>query len=524
MRKYMVIAAAVLVAVFASGNNDVRAAHGVPEMYFSEYSATNFYSFDGILSYHFSDLQAGTEYSWLLQGVNSDGSVGQAFTWKPHTGSTSVTVTWEGSEGDLDTIDGTLYAGALRVIDNFGRVVGKHYTLPGCNLILSVACKNTGIDWIVNGTAVNLETQRFGIGDHRFPLQPLNSDNYFHPTETHSIVTTTFGDVTYLHYRLFGAALNDQIRLYDMAAGTLAYTFQVSDLIDYQVDDRNSVLTPQYTEDSFVVLNTSGGVLPYIYKRENDTAFENAGSLDNPHETILFHGAYDYTLTNNLGTWIADGESVALVTEGGAVEWDVNVGQSNVAEAGFVSVELETASQRIYTSGYIDHLLSDSVEGVIDTANYAFQTRRHSAYQVSGVAAEDVETVWSISPIILNQELAGLGQRSFSVSATYDILGAAAISELDVGSRIENTLTGFGMDTPLGRGLGMLLIMGVVMLAVAKRGGRSIIPFGLVYLAVGGGWLALGLGDTITTVLFGITAIFVIFIMVTSRKSETGGA
>ena len=513
MRKYLVIAAAVIVAVFASTPGTASAQ--APENYGAEFSSTNFYANDVPLTYYFSGLDVNTSYSWLLQAINEDGSSGQAFEWKTSLGSTTATVIWRGSNGDLDDVNGLVYEGALRVIDSFGQVQGIHYTTSGCSDTLDVQCGFAKPDWLYNGTAVNPAGARFGIGKRGWVLRDENPEGYFHTTKEPGLVTVDRGDTIFLHYSSGLSPATDEYYIYDLNGSAVMARFRIQDLIDYNTDVRNSVLTPWHVTESFVVLNINGAFLANMNQVQEDAAFEQSGSLDNPHKLDLPIGAYDYEQRNNVNIWQNDGESILFVGSTAPIEWGIKNGQNTVGEAAQLRVELESATEAIYDAGYSDHRLDDSCQGLVDASDYAFQIRRHYAYTVCGVSQTGVTATWGIYPIFLNQSAASFANRRFEVDLTYEISIAMAVQD-----RVENTLAGFGMDSPLGRGLGMLLLMAVGMLFIAKHGARTIIPFGLVYLVVGGGWLALGLGDTITTVLFGITAIFVLFIMINSRKSE----
>ena len=515
MRKYMLGLAAVIVAVIGSVSGGGIASAQAPENYNAEYSSTNFYANDVPLTYHFSGLDTATSYSWLLQAINSDGSTGQAFEWKTSLGSATATVTWSGSGGDFDDVNGLVYEGALRVIDSWGQTQGIHYTTAGCSDTLDVQCGFAKPDWLFNGSAINPAGQRFGIGKRGWVLRDLNDEDYFHTIKEPGLVTVDRGETIFLHYSAGASVPTDRYYIYSMEDSSVLAQFQIQDLIDYNTDVRNSVLTPWHVTESFVVLNTDGSFLPNMNQIQESAAFEQGGSFDNPHKLDLPIGAYDYEQRTSVNIFRNDGESVLLVSAAAPVEWAISNNQNSVGEAGNLRVELESATEAIYDGSYSDHRLDDSVLGIVDAADYEYQNRRHYAYQVSGIAQDGVVATWSIYPVFLNQSVAGLVNRRFEVDLTYDISNAMLVSD-----RVENTLAGFGMDSPLGRGLGMLLLMAVGMLFVAKNGGRTIIPFGLVYLVVGGGWLALGLGDTITTVLFGITAIFIIFIMINSRKSE----
>lgn len=513
MRKYLLGIAAVLVAVFAM--NPATASAQDAANYTAEFSATNFYANDALLGYHFTGLDTTADYVWLLQGIDENNDPIQALAMKFHSGATTASPIWSGEQGDFDRGDGTLYTGAARVIDNFGNELGRHYILAGCSDSLSLACGYPGLDWQFNLTAVNGIASRFVIGKN-MNTTDLNADNYFHPYKNQNAVITQQGGITFLHYSATTPG-TDELRIRDTNTGDVVLRIEIADLVTYNTDVRNSVLTPWHVNASFVVLNTAGSELSFINDRQEVAAFNQVGSGDNPHTAIIEYGAYDYHRYTSGGTWVNDGESILLVNNNRPAEWEIKNNQDQISESGQLRLELESHTEAIWDSRFLDHKLEDSVEGVQDTDNYAFQRRRNDVYTVSGVSQVGVVTTWSITPTVHNAVAAALAHRRFEVDFTYEISNVVAVAD-----RVEEVLNGFGMDTPLGRGLAMLVIMGVVIIAVAKQGAKGIIPFGMIYLAVGGAWLALGLGDAITTILFGISAVVLIFLMINSRKSEGG--
>ncbi|KKL12567.1 hypothetical protein LCGC14_2534450, partial [marine sediment metagenome] len=76
------------------------------------------------------------------------------------------------------------------------------------------------------------------------------------------------------------------------------------------------------------------------------------------------------------------------------------------------------------------------------------------------------------------------------------------------------------LNTDFGRGIAMVLLMLVVMITMSVKGVRGFAPFVIAYLIIGGGWLSLGMGDPITTILFAISAIVLLYLLINSRREN----
>lgn len=508
----MVNGAILLVVVLVAMVANVRPVFAAdPANYDVEYSVTNFYTTNGGVIYHFTNLDPATQYVWLLQGIDENAIGFQALGMKQFSGGATATITWQWGLGDFDRGDGTAYTGAARVVDSFGNEVGRHYLYSGCGSTAGQAC--VIYDWPAAG-GVNAQDHRIGIG-LRFHQLARNTDGWFHPYKDASAVLTKQGETTILHYRFDPAIIptTDEYRIYELATGDLMYTFALQDLYEYNDDDRRSILGVSTQAKSFVVLSTNGVLPAFINHAENATAWGNG---DNPHTAYFDVGAYDYERTNAAGANVDDGESVFLVGVANT-EWNIRNSQDNIGESQIMRLELETYSEGIWSSGYLDHELDDSLMGNLDSADYAYQLRRSDTFTVFGVSTDDVVVTWGIFPTLTNMTTAILAERRFEVDFTYAI--SNFISPQD---RIESTLNGLGMDTPLGRGIALLVVMLGVMLLAAKRGAKGLVPFALIFLFVGGAWLTVGLGDGLTAVLFAISAVVVLFMLVNNRRKDQG--
>lgn len=529
-KSVIALVAAIIIAVGMLPNERVSAQD--PANYTWEYGATNFYTDDAILAYQFTGLDSATDYVWQWQGLNFDGSVAQAIGQpKFFSGGTGVIVQWKGEDGDFDygaanqdredntvsLIGERTWRGPARVIDNQGNILGTHFMWPGCSDALSNSC-GLGVaapDWNVTGTANNSLTNRFGVGMD-FNLHDENVDGWFHEVDRPGAVTTPVGEWTLLHYRISAAPGFDELRFYNLNSSTILLNLELQDFIDYNTDVNNALLTPWHVTESFIVLNTAGTALRFINQVQEIASFKSPGAGDNPFIALFQKGAYDYERTSSIGVNVADGESVWLVTDGG-LEWNVTTGQQIVVELGRLNVELETLTETVWDSGFNDHIVVDSEVGTLDTDDYVYLRRRPFNFQVGGVETEGAVVTWSILPTMSNMSTATLSERHFEATYTYDI------DALQLTDRVEGTLIGYGLNTTLGRSLALIIILVVAMVVAASFGAAGLIPFGLIYIAGGGIWMALGLSDPLTLLLFSITAILILYMMFQSRKKQGAG-
>lgn len=484
-----------------------------PSNYDAEYSATNFYTTSNTLRYYFSGLDPATEYTWNLQKVLLDGSLGFVMATKRFTGGTTVTVDFEDLKGDfgLDLAGGyARYQGPARVVDNWQQVKGRHYMLYGCSSSLQIDCPN--YDWQFDGVAVNPESDRHVIGTSY--LSDLNSDGYFHEVENSTASIVQVGNSTFLHYRAATPG-TDVYRILKKNSTTVLYEFKISDFVTYNTDVRNSVLTPTFVEQSFVLLNTDGSYRPFISIEQDRAAFLQAGSGDNPHRAVLETGAYDYKRTTSGGVNISDGESTLLVSENLNNEWSLSNVANLVPSGGTLRLEITTNTSGIWDSGYNDTTLTDSVLGVIDSDDYLYRKNRTTAYTVDTVEQVGTATL-QILPTTSNLAFASLADRRYEVSVNYAILNAFTPE-----SRTETTLAGFGMDTDLGKGIAMVMVILAALFTVAYFGGKSFTAFGVAYIAVGGLWLALGMGNVLLTIIFGATVMVILFAIFSGKSGTT---
>ncbi len=508
MRKYLIVIMLVFVAMFAAVPGNVYAQS--PANYTAEYGVTNFYTDDAVLEYHFAGLDVTEHYQWVMRGINQDGTPGEIISVKNSLGSAAVTITWTSLAGDFLLANGLPHVGAAEVADHFGQIQGVHFMLPGCNLILSLECSNA--DWLQGGAAVSSPLARVGIGPSMNQF-PLNADGYFHIYTDPVSVLTRQGGVSFLHFKFLVGSV-DEFRIYNKNSPAVAYTISHEDLEAYNTDDRNSVLTPYNPTNSFVVLNTNGVRPQYINRVQDLIAWSNG---DNPHTLQVPTGAYDYTYHDSFGVWVADGESTWLVGNNPTIEfWSVSV-QEHVSESGQLRQTFISETLGIWESGYINHELNDSLMGLIDSDDYAYAKRRSYEYTVFGVQTDDVLSTWSIHPTLSNLNTATLSDRRWDIELLYNIDQTISIAD-----RAENTLNQLGWDTPLGRTLAMLILMMSVFYALARNGARSIYGYALTFLVIGGGWIAIGLGDGLSTLLFGISAIVLVWTMIGMRSSNEG--
>ncbi len=485
--------------------------------YTHEFNSTNLYTNDGQLTYHFTNLDANANYVWLLQGIDENGIGIQALGMKFFTGGTSATIQW--IDDDFDRGNGTLYSGPARVIDNFGNRFGPHYLLPGCLIAAVTNCGPDNIDWVQDGTAENPEDDRFVIGRVAH-IEDENVEGWFHPLRDHNVVMIVEGDFTFLHYRA-DVPSTDEYAIMRMSDSTVLARFIIADLITYNTHVGLTVLTARQPENNFIVLNTSGEQLGFINRVQEDAAFNQIGSGDNPFTLTLGLGAYDYIRTDNVGAHVTDGESVLLIGSGGRNEWRLFSNQDEVRVATNINLDLHTQTVEIFDDGFRNHTLIDDIGGAIDTADYDFTKRRSDFYEVQAQPVA-VALDWLIAPVVSNlEDIGGLTNRRFIVSHDYVTFVPNAQESQDLRQRIENNISGIGFDTTFGRGLALVLMIMVAFIALGRRHVRGIIPYGLTFIIIGGVWIGVGMSDPLTTILFGVSSLVMVFLMINARSNRS---
>lgn len=486
--------------------------------YTTEYNNTNIYTTDGFLIYAFTGLDAAEDYVWLLQGIDESGVGFQALGIKFHSGGTTDTIIFTGQ--DFDRGDGTVYSGPARVIDNYGNELGRHYLLPGCFLPASTNCGPDGFPWILDGTATNPEDDRFIIGKLAH-LEEINSEgSYFHPIFDQQVVMIPEGDHTFIHYRA-DIPGTDEYAIMNVNDPTVLYRFVIDDFITYNIDVRCcSVITSSQPENSFMVLNTNGEDLGFVNVIQADAAFNQPTSGDNPFTVSLPLGAFDYVRTDNVGAHVTDGESTLLISRGGTQEWGLSSNQDEVVVATNLNFELQSRTLQIFNSSYVNHTLEDSILGVLDTADYAFAIRRHDFFEVTG-SPVSAQLDWFIAPTETNLQNINFADRRFEVQHTYLAFVPDVGETTGLQQRVENSISGIGLDTPFGRGIGLVFLILVGFMFLGRRQVRGIVPYGLTFIVIGGVWIGIGMSDTLTTLLFGVSAIILIFLMINARSNRS---
>lgn len=511
MFKKLVVFVAVVAVFF--GANTVGVSAAAAGDYHAEFSSTNLYGGDNLLIYHFTGLDPDSDYVWLLQGVSISGGPNEALGLRFLDGdgaTTTHTITFDYQ--DFNNQNGTIFSGPAQVIDNFGNVVGKHYILGMC---ADDSYEHCGEQEWSNPGGENGVDNRVLVRKPEYGQMIQNVDGWFHEYDNSAFVTVGKGDYLILHY-LYDPAIvpTDEIyQIYDIATSALLYRFYLDDLYTYNDDVRRVTLGETIQTYNFVILTTNGVTPDWINHDQNAEAWTLG---DNPHSASFEYGVYDYERTTAGGASIDDGESVFIVSKGGRTEWAIGGKQESIGAGNDIRLVVESKTEAVWTDGYLDHELNDTQEGSMDGDNYAYSPYRTTSYPV-GIIEGFETSVWVIYPTTTNMTTASLSERRFFFEHDYAISSSMLIVD-----RVEDTLEGFGFDTPMGRALAMLLLMVVIMLFMSSRRVRGFVPFALAFLFIGGGWLIIGLGDGLTSVLFGISAVVVIFLLIQHRKRSEG--
>lgn len=482
VRKILVATVAVIAAVFASVPPSVNAQVSAAN-YSVDSTPINFYA-DSFAVVYLSGLDVTADYIWFVQGMNPVTNQPQESLHVEYSsGSATATIALSGVQ--ILKSDGTPWVGPVRIADNFGQVIWKGFIGPV-----------TTADWRANNGSANV-----GIG-YNLPTLDVDAAGWFHPVDQHEMVTVPAGDWTLLHfqYALGSLPTTDEVRVYEIANGTLIGTFPVTDLIEAITPDGTAQPTTTLNVNSFVVLNSSTDTLAFIDAGEDSTAWTG----DNPQELGIDYGAFDYEITTAGGANVSDGQSVFMVSRSN-FNWRISSKRTQVTPGGTLSFDLVSLTEGVQDSSYGDQELDDSIIGSIDTADYAWTAVRSDSFTVDSLPVQNGLVTWTVLPTVTNMTTAVLGERTFTVELAYFITDGLSLND-----RFTNTLVGIGFDTQFGRTLALCILLLGTMVFARSQNAKGTAAFGFIYLFVGGGWILLGLADTLTTLLFSLGALVVL--------------
>jgi hypothetical protein len=392
----------------------------------------------------------------------------------------------------------------MRVVDNFGRVLGHHVIAPAPYFLWTTSGGTTDEDF---KTAIN-----------RIPYVPLyNSAGFQHVSFTTVQVASSVGDYALLHYRISDDdPIDENIEVRNVEAGGLLATYDLLDLANYQQHEDLFPLTPStQNRNSFVVLSTDGIRPPFIDPEQEAYAFV---TQDNPHLLTAPLGIYNYARETLPGVLLEYGESVWVVTSGNSLisEWSMTV-RENVKEGFDQTVILNTKTSAVW-DGYDVTTLEDDNEGSL-TIPGVYEASFENIY-AAGVASPGVSVIWNAEATTLDW-YSTPGDFDFQVFEIYIIL-ADLPWEVELTNLISDRAASTGWDrNVLVMGIMLFLILFILFLArgfgVANRG-LAIWAF----LIVTGITLIRGYLDLWAGIPLAFVMLFVFVFTIRGSRSEMG--
>lgn len=512
--------------MFFTGLYNPAPAHAAVNYDF-EYDFANRYNTEQI-QYAFSNLDATTTYVWNVYTVSIEtGGLLQSFgsfTSTPDDRSGSPTDEVFAFGGvDFSTPLGTIvypegYSGPIAVVDSNGTIIGRHFIVE-----LPTFITTPDSQWLDGGAGNTTLGERQVIGPTRFngpcrnPVyNEFNADGWLHSFNPCSVTTLENG-FAILHYQMTAAydpaSDDDDIIFYRVPTSTVQFTLSINDLIDFQ---QTAAYTPGVIQDNFIVVNTSGRLLPFLDNTRCSQAFANAS---NPCISGFLPGVYNYSRYDNTATWVSDGESVWIVTEDATLrEWGIQ-SVDEVRESGQQTVRITSTTEQVWESYHGSQVLEDSIVGVVDSVVYAFSPSRTYPYTV-GSTASSATVSWTVAASALNSGLATPDEMAFVLEDFYAII-EVVYPPLD--ESLNEVLQNTGLDTDAGRAAVLTILLFVGMLGTAAFTGLKgdIFAYLVVWTGLGATFMLGGFGTLLVNTVFVIMTVGMwIFAMLMSQVKE----
>lgn len=479
-----------------------------------EYNFANRYNTEQV-AYTFSNLDANTTYVWTVYttSIATGGLLTQLGTSistpDDRSGSpTDETLIFGGVQ--FSTAPGTIlyptgYSGPIAVVDNeTGTILGRHFIveLPGF-----ITSPNS--DWIDGAVGNTTLGERQVIGPTRFSgpcrnpvYNEFNADGWLHSFNPCSVTTIENG-FAILHYQITAAydpaSDDDDIIFYRVPTSTVQFTLPLNDLIEFQ---QTAAYTPGTIQDNFIIVNTSGRLLPFLDNKRCSDSFNDAV---NPCISGFLPGVYNYSRYDQTPTWVSDGESVWIVTEDATLrEWEIQA-VDEVRESGRQTVRITSTTEEVWESYHGQQVLVDSLVGTVDSAVYAFARSRTYPYTVSAFAG-DATVQWSVAASAINSGLATPSEMAFSIEDAYTII---EIVYPPFDESLNEVLENTGLDTDAGRAavLTILLFVGMLGTAAFSALRSNIFAYMIVWTGLGSVFVLGGFSTLLVTTVYVILTI-----------------
>lgn len=532
VRFALMVAAMAAVGVVFGGVNS-RDAHASPANYDWATSAINFYT-DNTILYEFSGLDTTAGYAWFIELTDDFGVPFQRIG--THTSVGSATATWFHGNDVNSSQWPQNYTGPMRVVDNYGNVLGQHFMAPRPNDDWATSDGVTP-DGLKQSPA---NTEHAGVCAAP-PYWALNVDGYHHSYNPCSVTVTKSWPSSYflLHFRLDVADYGDDDVITFSPLGTVDHEvgFNLDHIIDYNTDEDWTGGLSEVNTWSFVVVNTGDRELPFIDYEESESAFDPTDGLvfdRDPHKasynplaafTAFDYGAYSCQRLTSGFIWQSDCESVILVSRhiplvrNESEEWEVEPQINPIGSGGTQTVAIRQRTEEIW-SGYSGAWSVTDCNDVdcdtdddIDNTVYSYASERLLNYTVDtlGVEAEDEEhrVMWQVVPISVNGGTITAADLQFNVGF-YDDDAVYTISEAGgIGGGLRGFFSQVGFGTPLGKSI-IFLIVVIIATGGAVAMKTPFLVQLIAFTASGGTMLAMGFRTNLLVAAF-VAVIFVLW-------------
>lgn len=530
MKLSVIAILAISLLVFAGVYNPMPAnAQTSSVNYTFSYDFANRYNTQQI-EYSFSNLVATDTYTWAVYTVSiqTGGLLSQfgSTTSTPDNRSGSPTdETFRFGGVDFSTALGTIvyppgYSGPIAVVDTAnGTILGRHFIVERPTFVTTPDSQ-----WLDGGAGNTTFGERQVIGPTRFSgdcrnpvYNEFNSDGWLHSFNPCSVTTVSNG-FAILHYQMTAAydpaSDDDDIVFYRVPDTDVEFRLPINDLIDFQ---QTAAYTPGVIQDNFIVVNTSGRLLPFLDNTRCAQAFSNA---ENPCISGFNPGVFNYSRYTDAPAWVSDGESVWIVTSDPTLrEWGIKVQNDEVREAGRQIVTITSVTEAVWTSYHGTQVLEDSQQGTIDSTVYAFSETRSYPYTAASVPG-GVIVEWTVAPSSINSGLATASEMAFAISDFYAIV-EVVYPPLD--ETLNEVLQNTGLDTDSGRAavLTILLFVGMIGVAAFSALRGNIYAYLVVWTGLGSVFILGDFGTMLVNTMFIIMTITMWVFAILVLKSGT---
>lgn len=527
--KLIILAVVAFVSIFYTDNFTVY-AQTAP--YTWEYNATNLYS-DDVIFYEFSGLDSSQSYSWSIYTVDLETGLPLDRIGFKVLGPGVTTGSWSFGAGPIDFgVWPENYIGPVYVIDNFGFTLGKHFIHPPINVD---GDPTATVEWESSLGAFSEFTKQV-IGNtvaapndcQSVVFNDLNFNGHHHsfiPCQS----TTTLGDFAILHFQFdpagYTSPTSDAIVLIALDEGvgaTAAMSLDLDAIAAYQFTP-GSTAAPTFTAfQSFVIINTGEGQLPFINYEKADASFTNSSFLnpmrfgdDNGPATLTdIRGAYGCYRLDGTSTVVSDCESVWIVSNDptpqnstSSAEWEMQI-LDPVSEAGTQVFTLKQFTSQVWDAYHGGMRSREVYSGFLDSTIYAFSDRRDTQYTVNNTAFPDVVVSWEIDPLFVPFVSVDVIPTDYTmiVIDRYDIEVLVTIEEAT-----ETVIRNLGLDTELGRTLlhGVILLLALVFTAFIPVARDSLLSYLISWTVAGGVFVVGGFASDFGGLFFSLITILV---------------